>query len=75
MSESSTAPSSAPPSPSLESFGGSSASSPVDLTDPAAGGDGLEAEGAEKRHPIYYFNDGNLLIQVCMPSPRRPRSA
>ncbi|KAF7972346.1 hypothetical protein HWV62_18118 [Athelia sp. TMB] len=67
MSESSTAPSSAPPSPSLESFGGSSALSPVDLTDPTAhtaGGDGLEAEGAEKRHPIYYFNDGNLLIQI-----------
>ncbi|KAF7974436.1 hypothetical protein HWV62_12164 [Athelia sp. TMB] len=63
---SSTAPSSAPPSPSLESFGGSSASSPVDLTDPAAhtaGGEGLEAEGA-KRHPIYYFDDGNLLIQI-----------
>ncbi|KAF7970472.1 hypothetical protein HWV62_33891 [Athelia sp. TMB] len=61
---SSTIASSAPPSPSVESFGSSAALSldHKELAPPAIQTD--ELEGGEKKHPLYYFKDGSLTFLI-----------
>ncbi|KZP05989.1 hypothetical protein FIBSPDRAFT_1053788 [Athelia psychrophila] len=57
---------SAPPNPSLVSFGSSRASSPIDSTDieqPAVQAN-IELESKGTRHPQYYFKDGNLVFLI-----------
>ncbi|KAF7973580.1 hypothetical protein HWV62_14862 [Athelia sp. TMB] len=62
---SSTIASSAPPSPSLESLGSSRCSSTLDLTEvetPTVKNN--EMANMEKKHPLYYFKDGNLKFLI-----------
>ncbi|KZP05987.1 hypothetical protein FIBSPDRAFT_966826 [Athelia psychrophila] len=57
---------SAPPSPSLVSFGSSRASSPIESTDieqPVVQAN-IELEAKGTRHPQYYFKDGNMVFLV-----------
>ncbi|KAF7970474.1 hypothetical protein HWV62_23889 [Athelia sp. TMB] len=56
---------SAPPSPSLQSSGGSRASTPLDLAEletPTVQTHGLEF--TEQKHSRYYFKDGNLIFLI-----------
>ena len=59
-----TSASSAAPSPALQPSDTSRSSSPFDLT--ALGAPTVQADelGAEKKHPFYYFRDGNLILSV-----------
>ncbi|KZP17583.1 hypothetical protein FIBSPDRAFT_864763 [Athelia psychrophila] len=55
---------SAPPSPSLVSFGSSRALLPIDSTEieQPAGQANIEPEAKETGHSQYYFKDGNVIF-------------
>ncbi|KZP06381.1 hypothetical protein FIBSPDRAFT_804941, partial [Athelia psychrophila] len=57
---------SAPPSPSLVSFGSTRASPPLDSTEleQPAGQANVELEAKGTRHSQYYFNDGNVVFLI-----------
>lgn len=63
---SSTISTSAPPSPSLKSLDSSRPASPLDLTEaesPIVQSNQLDVA---KRHPTYYFKDGNVVFLVSL---------